>query len=669
MNFFEHQDQARRQTTKLIALFSFAVISIVVAVNAAFWLAWIGIGAYTGSASGAVSIQWPDHWTQWWQLGYGFFVIGATLFLIVIGSFLQWLQLSDGGPAVAKKVGARPISDFKNDAKIQQYNNVVSEMALASGMPVPQLFVLEREMGINAFVAGYQLNDTIMVVTQGLLDSLSRDELQAVTGHEFSHIAHGDMRLNLQLMSLLSGIVMIGQFGIFLIDAARYRTHRRSKKDSNPLPILALGIGLWLIGNIGVYFARIIKAAVSRQREFLADASSVQFTRNPDGLAGALYQILQAQQGSVLQSRHKESISHLCISATTNTRHWLGNLQTHPPLQERIDRISPQFTIKMKHQLQEQQLSEPSGAANGDDPFVAAAASSVAPGALSGVALSGVALSGSATAAPLMTAQSILSTVGTAKPAHLAMGQRLYRDIPEKLRIALQQTDGAQAYCLSIILKEFSDAGHVSRAIESMTSEQKRWYDRLYPWVSTMPANMRLPCLELCLPTLKPLQTEQRKQFIKQIEQVARINDRLDVHEWMLLSLLRITLFPRPSKRARPNVNQFEAVNHDIQTLLSALVHDDTQFAGANAAYKKAMQSFAVSQQWLFSKDRVTYEAVSKALWNLGELNFILRQPLLQACADIVLHDGAVSVAEFEFLRVVSAALECPMPPLVDSLA
>lgn len=666
MNFFEHQDQARRQTGKLIALFSFAVLSIVVAVNVAFWLAWIGIGLYTNNYTNNGAIHWLDTWIDWWQTGYGLFVIAATLFLIAVGSLLQWLQLADGGPAVAKKVGARPISDFKNNPSVQQYNNVVSEMAIASGMPVPQLFVLEREMGINAFVAGYQLSDTIMVVTQGLLDTLDRDQLQAVTGHEFSHIAHGDMRLNLQLMSMLSGIVMIGQFGIFLIDTGRHRSHRRSKKDSSALPVLILGIGLWLIGNIGVFFARLIKAAVSRQREFLADASSVQFTRNPDGLAGALYQIQQAQTGSALRSRHKESLSHLCISATTNTQHWLGNLQTHPPLQERIDRISPQFSIKMKHQAQAKKLSEPVTSAIGGG------ASAFVPGVGAGAGASagaGVGAGMGAMAAPLlMTTQSILSTVGTAKPAHLAVGQQLYRDIPEKLRTALQQTDGAQAFCLSLILKEFQDPTQIAQAKDQMSEGQRTWCATLGPWIASMPATLRLPCLELGLPTLKALQTDQRKQFIKQIEQLSRFNNQLDMHEWVVLSLLRITLFPRPSKRAAPKVNQFDAVNHAIQTLLSALVHNDEDFAGANTTYKKTVASFGLSQQWLLSKDAVTYDAVSKALWHLGDLNFILRQPLLQACADIVLHDGAVTVPEFEFLRVVSAALECPMPPLTDSL-
>lgn len=645
MDFFEHQDRARRQTGKLIFLFSIAVLSILVAVNLALWLTWIAIVHYDNT----VAINWLSLWLQWWHNPYGMLTIGSTLFLIFLGSLLQWLQLATGGPAVAQKVGARPISDFNNNAKVTQYHNVVSEMAIASGMPVPQLFVMDREPGINAFVAGYQLSDTVMVVTQGLLDTLDRDQLQAVTGHEFSHIRHGDMRLNLQLMALLSGIVMIGQFGLFLIDTSRHRSYRRSKKDSSAVPILVLGIGLWLIGNIGVFFARIIKAAVSRQREYLADASAVQFTRNPQALAGALYKILDNQLGSTLTSRHKEAISHLCIGATSNPKQWFGNLQTHPPLADRIDRIAPQFRVLMKHQERTERFESP------QPTTVQTPSPLMQP------------FSGGQTA-PLLTAQTIMATVGTAKALDLIVGQKLYRDIPEKMRTALQQTDGAQAFCLGLLLSNVSDPFLQSQAEAPLTAVQVSWLASLKPWQSQMSDALRLPCLELCLPTLQRLSQEQRRQFIKQLEVLATLDDKLEVGEWVVLSLLRMTLFPRSSLRNRPTINTFQTVNRDIQTLLSAAVYNATDVPQATQQYLKVLATFDITDRWLLSKDAVTYNAVSEALWHLDGINFLLRKPLLQACADIVLVDGQVAVLEFEFLRVVAAFLDCPMPPLQDSI-
>lgn len=646
MDFFEHQDNARQHTWKLIGYFSIAVIIIVLAVNAAAWATWVLFVQY----SELPSPGWQELLSRWWQSKYFLLAAGGTLFLILIGSLIQWMNLSKGGPAVAKMVGARSVSEFKYDEKVTQFTNVVEEMSIASGTPVPQLFVMDRETGINAFVAGYQLEDTVMVVTRGLLDTLDREQIQAVTGHEFSHILNGDMRLNMRLMSLLAGILMIGQFGKFLLAMGTRPRHsyRRTNKQSSTIPLIVFGLIIWLIGGIGVYFGRLIKAAVSRQREFLADASSVQFTRNPNALAGALNQIKKHQENSLLSNRHAEDMSHLCFGASLNFSSWLGNLSTHPPLDERIKRVSPNFLVIEKRQSQHKEVFEPTPATTQ---------------AFAG----GAALSGTAATGALLSSQTIIGTVGRTQNSHLDLAHQLYRQIPEKLRTVLHQSAGAKAFCIAIIVKELSSDELRALAFSKIGAEHKAVKD-LLPWVQTMPAKLRLPCIDLCLPTLKQMLHADQVALIKQIESLAKLDNNINMTEWLVISLLRHHLLPVKANRKNSSIKSMSKINREIQTLLSALVYSQPDFRLATENYKKVMSSFNLKDQWLLSKNAVDYASISLALWKLRDLNFLLRKPLLQACADIVMSDGKVSSEEYEFLRIVSDSLGCPIPPFIESM-
>ncbi len=303
-DFFQRQDRARRHTWLLLVYLLAAVALIVVGIE---------IAAYPLALR--AKIVAPDL-TAWLVSPAAGLVALATLTLIAGGSLVRWFQLRGGGRAVAEMVGAEAVDPGTRDAALRRYINVVEEMSIASGTPVPDLYVLEGEAGINAFVAGYRPTEAVMVATRGAIDTLDRDELQGVVGHEYSHILNGDMRLNVRLIAILAGILTIALIGRGIVSSSGRSRYRSRGRNSSAGGIILLGFALLVIGYVGVFFGNLIKAAVSRQREYLADAASVQFTRNPDGLAGALWRIAEHSGGSLLRGARSEETSHMCFGAS-----------------------------------------------------------------------------------------------------------------------------------------------------------------------------------------------------------------------------------------------------------------------------------------------------------------------------------------------------------------
>ena len=342
MDYFQNQDVARKRTGLLVFLFITAVILIILSV-------YFAIGVVLEFAEPEVpgeSVQGPSR--LWDPELFGMVALG-TSGLIAGGSLFKIAALSGGGHTVAELLGGRLLHPDKASPDERRLLNVVEEMAIASGLPVPPVYLLENESGINAFAAGHTTGDAVIAVTSGTLHRLSRDELQGVIAHEFSHILNGDMRLNIRLMGVLFGILVIGLTGWIIFRSSmgggyvRVGARDDDRKGFNPLPLI--GLALYVIGYVGVFFGNLIKAAVSRQREFLADASAVQFTRNPDGIAGALKKIGALAEGSHVQDSHAEEASHMFFGeAVSGLNELFGLLSTHPPLVERIRRIDPSFT-------------------------------------------------------------------------------------------------------------------------------------------------------------------------------------------------------------------------------------------------------------------------------------------------------------------------------------
>jgi len=417
VDFFERQDKARRNTKLLVFYFSLAVLSLILAVNIAVSLIFTGFTA-------ANSIDEPS--IGWSRSELLFWVTIGTLAVILIGSVFKSLQLARGGSAVAELLDGRLINSNTSDADERKVLNVVEEMSIASGVPVPQVYVMDSEAGINAFAAGHSASDAAISVTRGCMKMLSRDELQGVIGHEFSHILNGDMRVNLRLMGLVFGILCLTVIGRILI---------RTSGRKNPLPLL--GLALIIIGWAGVFFGRLIQAAVSRQREVLADASAVQFTRNPSGLAGALKKIGGLTDGSRINSPHAEEASHLFFA------NGLGDslFATHPPLVERIRALDPSFDGRFPRVIQER----PS-----DVSPAPGAAQLSRPPQIPGLPL--VQAEGGGFAAPFISQHAVIANIGQATTQHLRYAVDFHQAIPPRLEAAARDPLGAGALVCAFML-------------------------------------------------------------------------------------------------------------------------------------------------------------------------------------------------------------------------
>ena len=335
MNFFQSQAKARSQTNRLVLLFVLAVISLIVLTN----LLVMGLFGYFGLEGQAITLAYIKDQFDWQK----FLTISVVVIIFVaIGSIYKLMSLRKGGRVVAEALGGKLINQNTDNLQYRILLNVVEEMAIASGTPVPLVFVLKDESAINAFAAGFSTKDAVIGVTQGALDCFSRDELQGVIAHEFSHIVNGDMRINMRLMGILHGIMLLGLLGYYIM-----RVSGGSNRSKNSGKLVFLGLGLVVIGYGGMFFGNAIKASVSRQREYLADASAVQFTRDDQGIANALKKIGGYSKGSKLESPEAQSISHAFFSnALTNK--FSSLFATHPPLPKRIKQIEPNWSGKFE---------------------------------------------------------------------------------------------------------------------------------------------------------------------------------------------------------------------------------------------------------------------------------------------------------------------------------
>jgi Zn-dependent protease with chaperone function len=332
VNFFVAQDKARQASRRLIAAYIVATILIVAGITAI-----VGFALYTFTDTGYGYA--PGEFVR---NNTGILIATALLTtLFILGaSMFKTSVLSSGGGAVATQLGGTLVPADVQDPLRRRLRNVVEEMAIASGVPVPEIYVLEEESGINAFAAGYTPSDAAVAVTRGTLELLDRDELQGVIAHEFSHILNGDMRLNIRLMGVLFGIMVLGLIGRLIVRGGYHASIVSSRRDRGTPVVLVIGLGLAILGGIGMFFARVIKAGVSRQREFLADASAVQFTRQSAGIANALKKIGGYSEGSLIQAADPEEVSHMLFGSGLKLS---GMFATHPPLIKRIQALDPNF--------------------------------------------------------------------------------------------------------------------------------------------------------------------------------------------------------------------------------------------------------------------------------------------------------------------------------------
>lgn len=644
MNFFEHQARAKRNSGRLILLLALAVLCLVSLTSIVLTLLLQAFGEVSAySAESRMGLDWS-------LIGMIACVVVAV---VLFGSLYKSIQLSSGGKAVAERLGGRLLNLAPQSPEERRILNVVEEMAIASGTPVPPVYLLD-DPSINAFAAGLTPQDAVIGITRGAIFLLSRDELQGVIAHEFSHIFHGDMRLNTRLVAVLHGILLLGLIGEELLEGSTNRGLRissSSSRDKSAGVFIAIGCALWVLGYAGTFFGNLIKAAVSRQREFLADAAAVQFTRNDQSIAGALKKIGGYSCGSQLQTSHAAEFSHMYFGPGIDMA--LSSLMaTHPPLEERIRRVEPRW--------------------DGSFPSVRLPANAYGPDSNYDTSLSDswdVALSGfSAPAASYspQAAEHSIANIGNPQAAHISAARNNLQRLPDTLKAAAHRSLDAQALMLGLLLSRDTDlqAKQLALLQPQLNPDITQVLEQLRGELSSLPAELRLPLLELSIPALKQLDTEQFAQLQRHLALLAQADKVISLMEWSLLRILQ-----RNVQGPRPVDGQYRLMEMaaECAVLLSALAHaghqDSEQAAQALAKACAALPFEPVS----LAANGGELKTLDTALTRLNRLLPLQKPRLLKAMAICITHDGQINAAEAELMRAVADTLDCPMPPLLGT--
>ncbi|MCW8194360.1 M48 family metallopeptidase [Proteobacteria bacterium 005FR1] len=649
MNFFEHQDTARRNTRRLVLLMLLAVISLIAITTLLvsvllFYFQYGGNGM--SQPADANVVQLAFHSLSWEILGYITLGVGSV---VALGSTYKLLQLSGGGQKVAEALGGRLININTSDPDERKILNVVEEMAIASGTPVPPVYLIEED-GINAFAAGFKPQDAVIGITRGCIRLLNRDELQGVVAHEFSHILHGDMRLNIRLVGILHGILVIGLIGYFLLRSAQVSAYSSARRrGNNALPMILLGLGLIVIGYAGTFFGNIIKAAVSRQREFLADASAVQFTRNPVGISGALKKIGGYTRGSMLQAPSAVQFSHMFFGQGIRTS-FNALMATHPPLEERIGRIEPSW--------------------DGQFPAVReSAAVSDRPSSAAGEQMAGFA-AGSERAAPsAVTAQapSAIDSIGQPSPEHMARARQLLGEIPDDLKDAAHEPFSARAVVYGLLLNRSSE-GIAKKQWQHLRENAHPAVFRLVDDISRQIAGLEpgvyIPLLELCLPALQSLSAPQHEVFKRNLLALIRADEKVDLFEW---SLYRIAMHNLEQGDTHEENRNLKSLSDECQLVLSLIAQSGhTDQGRAQAAYEESFSSLGIGSRFFLARETIKLPDLDRALDKLKLLKPLQKPLLLKALARCVSYDARITVTEQELFRAIANSLNCPVPPILE---
>ena len=677
-NFFEHQDQARRTTAYLIFLFVCAIATTIIAMYIACMM--------------ALQVPVNDYWQPEW---FAMIAVG-TCAIIGFGSLYKMAQLRGGGQVVATGLGGLRVNQDTPNPQERELLNVVEEMAIAAGVAVPDVYILP-EPGINAFAAGLTPNEAVIGVTEGTLNKLHRNELQGVIGHEFSHIVNGDMALNLKLMGVIHGLYLIHLIGRELI----YNRSRRASSDKGKDKLAAIAFAMMIIGIIGWVFGHLIKGAVSRQREYLADASAVQFTRDPNGITDALRRISQQPANqSKMMSAQAESASHLFFNNVSFLGAIARPFSTHPPLADRIRRLgggsetlaAPKRANQVASQSNFSHPTEGSGASrlsamgsmseilpvpglnNGAIPaqgvdLVAAVALESGMSAQS-VSASNGASNGVAINPQAIAPDAVVSNIGTVTPEHLNQAHSILSHLPAGITDAVRSQPGAVAVVYGLLLD--ADRKVRSQQKQIILDSSQTVYELLEGIESLfaqVPVRSRLPLLEICIPTLKQLKPQVAAQFFTRVKALVKANGKLSLSEFALQTVLQYRLAPhfRPETATAPQPTHIWPASLIVLSAIAKAGHSDPKqidYAFRDGVHqlpksiKKAIPSAMPSS---------SLHDVSKAIAQLRHTSPKTKQAIAEACAHTVLADGHTTDAEAELLRAILITLGCPVPPFIDT--
>lgn len=645
MNFFEHQDRAQRRTRWLLFLFGLAVLAIVLVMNA---IVLVLFGQAEPVAAGE---PWLTREFLARNVGVMAWTTVLTLGLIGLGSLYRTLGLRDGGGSVARELGGTRVDGDTGDPLRRRLMNVVEEIAIASGVPVPEVYVLEQEAGINAFAAGYSPDDAAIAVTRGALEQLDRDELQGVVAHEFGHVLNGDMRLNIRLMGMLFGILVMALIGQRVLLAMRL-----SRNNRNAGGIVAAGLALMVVGYIGLFFGRWIRASVSRQREYLADASAVQFTRQPEGIAGALKKIGAGQAGLRADT---EEVGHMLFASGA-----LGQMfATHPPLVRRIQAIEPGFEPEELERIREQMQAD-AQARRVEQEARAEAEARDREASRGGGSL-------------LLDPERLMENIGDPGLAQILGAGMLVAAMPGPLERAAHSDAWGVEVMLYLLISgdpEVRD-DQLLRIAASRGAESESRVRTLLDAEPELRPDLRIPLLEMSFPVLRHRPREERRELETLIDELIRADGRVSAFEYATGRLLRRQLrdLDQPA-RARPGGrDRLERHASPACEVLAVLAHhghaDDPD--EARASLGAGMRALAVGDANETAMAAALAGAADASAWasgldaaldHLDALRPADKERLVTAMLATITHGGKTVVAEVELLRAIAGALHVPLP-------
>ena len=641
MNFFERQRLVRRQSGRLVFLFFVAVVGIILVIDLAVAFA---TGAFTSASGYQLAVN----------MGFTSVAVAAAIGLaaLVRSAALR----AGGGGRVARELGGVLVPPDTRDPALRRLRNVVEEMAIAAGVSVPEIYVLPHEQSINAFAAGWSTSDAAIAVTQGALDRLNRDELQGVIGHEFSHIVNGDMRLNIRLIGLLFGILFLSIIGRNLMVFGGGRGNRDNR---NPIPLI--GIALLIAGGVGVLVGRIIQASVSRQREYLADASAVQYTRQTAGLAGALKKIAGLPAGSQLRSPKRDEVGHMLFGPGSK---FSGLFATHPPLADRIKALDPTFDPAELEQLRQRwAAAPPSGLA--EDRARGFVEPGVTPPAQPAT------LPDPTSRAPVDPDAVIarVATVPASTPDYVAA---LMAQIPEPVLARAHGTDTVVPLVLGLLMAENE------RARAAQHAELARYHGQELADAALREAQeltglhplLRVPLVEIAAPALKARSEADRRNILVAVSGLIHADNTITVSEYCVARLIYSELYesmqPKP---ARHSGRETAAARWaEIATLLAVLAQAGTNPAVAEQAFAAGLAQVLPGRPLPYAPPPNGVLALENCWAGLDALRPEDKQRLVAAIVTTIGYDQTMSVAESELLRTICALIHCPIPPLPPSL-
>ncbi len=665
MDFFQAQDNARKKTKVLVFYYAVAVLIITLAVYAAIT---VGFAYFELKTKPSASV---DAALLWNPLRFLYTVVGVAA-TIGLGSLYKVMSLRSGGSAVAESLGGERIDRSTSDPKRKMLLNVVEEMAIASGVPVPEVYILKQESAINAFAAGWSAEDAVIAMSAGALHELSRDELQGVVAHEYSHVLHGDCRMNIRLMGVLFGIMMLSVFGRIMRIAIGGGGRRRGgmvfvggrRRNSSSgkgggaaiIAIIIVIVLVTIIGYIGTFFGRLIQAAISRQREYLADAAAVQFTRNPEGIAGALKKIAVNTYQSALVHPNASEAAHMFF-ADGIERSFSAALSTHPPLDVRIRAIEPNWDGK--YDSVKKKKSRPAREATKKD---------VAPGKASAAFPIGT----GSTGMEKLQGMVVLGAIGTMSTENLDTAKQITSSIPDSLDAKMRQSDGASHAIIALLLVDNTedDAKQAEFIREYLEDEDVQAVEAIEKQIAGLAREGRLAIMELSTTTLTQVAEFEHQGFYELIDKLIHADDVVTPYEYCMRRILRERLKRGqgiPSGKAGLSYSQVdEEQGRSISLVLSFVAQASSSSKSGEELVQHSLEGLYLlmqNVQWTGSEIPALDE-LDAAFDQLKLSSFAIRAQFLRAVVACIKEDGELSPAEAEMLRMFGLSLDCPIPPL-----